>query len=325
MDKEGKIPLTLGVDLGGTKVKIALVDAKGKILSVHKYPTNAKKGPKKVISDLKNHVHEYLNKVPKKILSLGIGIAGQVDLKGVVQYAPNLHWRNVLLKEQLEDSLGMRVVVINDVRAATWGEWGFGAGIGINNLVVLFIGTGIGGGVVNGGNMLIGCNNIAGELGHTTLVINGRKCHCPNFGCLEAYAGGWAIAERAQEAVRADPKAGEHLLALAKSIENIEATTVSQAFREGNKLAHRLVEETVGYLAAGMVSIVNTFNPSLIVLGGGVIEGLPEQIGMIEQATRRKALEAAIANLKFVKAALGDNSGVIGAATLAQTKVWWAK
>ncbi|MFQ5987783.1 MAG: ROK family protein, partial [Dehalococcoidia bacterium] len=189
------------------------------------------------------------------------------------------------------------------------------------DLVVLFVGTGIGGGVVSGGRILEGCNNTLGELGHVTLVADGRKCRCPNLGCLEAYAGGWAIAERAREAVSANPGEGEALMSLAGNVGNITAATVSQASRQNDPLAKRLVEETGQYLGAGVVGIVNAFNPCLLVLGGGVIEGLPELINMVEEVTRKCALKPNLEKLKIVKAALGGKAGVIGAAALARNKV----
>jgi len=314
-------PLTLGVDLGGTKVETALVDAKGHILSVNRHPTNPEKGPEGVVADIMACVDGCLDKAAHEAEALGIGVAGQVDLAGIVRFAPNLGWRNVPLKEKLEKGLKLPVVVTNDVRAATWGEWCYGSGRGVDDLVVLFVGTGIGGGVVSGGRMLAGCSNAGGELGHITIVADGRRCHCPNRGCLEAYAGGWAIAERAQEAVRADLQAGQRLVSLAGSIENIKAATVSQAYREGDTLARRLVEETAQYLAAGVVGITNAFNPCLLVLGGGVIEGLPELVQTVEQVTRERALKAALEDFKVVKATLGGKAGVVGAAALAQRTV----
>ena len=175
--------------------------------------------------------------------------------------------------------------------------------------------------MISGGQLLEGCNNTAGELGHTTLIAEGRRCHCPNLGCLEAYAGGWAIAERAKEAVSANPQEGEKLTTLAGGVENITAATVSQAYRGGDPLSERLVEETGQYLAAGLVGIVNAFNPCLLVLGGGVIEGLPELIQIVEDIVRKRALRPSVEKLKIVKAGLGVRAGVIGAAALARRKI----
>ena len=163
-----------------------------------------------------------------------------------------------------------------------------------------------------------GNSNTAGELGHITIVINGRDCHCTNKGCLEAYASGWAIAVRAQEAVRANPQYGQQLLALAGTVEEISAGTVAQASADGDQLARALIEETAMYLAAGVVSIVNAFNPCLLVFGGGVIQGLPGLVSLINDMVRANALQAAVEGLRIEVATLGDRAGVIGAAALAQ-------
>ncbi len=314
-------PVTLGVDIGGTKTRSALVDANGRILSSCTGPTCLGKDPDAVIADLVGSIEKCVSEVEQDVGALGIGVAAQVDSEGVVISSQNLDWRNVPLKESVRKRLALSTVVVNDVNAAAWGEWLYGSGKGVDDLVVLFVGTGIGGGVVSGGKMLVGCSNSGGELGHITIVVGGRKCHCPNFGCLEAYAGGWAIAERAKHAVKAESHPGQHLISIAGSLERITAATVCQAFREGDDLARRLVEETGRYLGAGVVSIVNAFNPCLLVLGGGVIEGLPELIALVEKETRRKALESSLRDLKIVKAALGHDAGVIGAATLAQTLI----
>lgn len=314
-------PLTLGVDLGGTKVETALVDASGQILSSHRYPTNPKKGARRIMNDIAACVDQCLSKGEEEAQALGIGIAAQVNRSGVVISSPNLGWQNVPLREMLEEKLRLPVVATNDVRAASWGEWHFGAGRGFNDLVVIFVGTGIGGGVISSGRMLEGCSNIAGELGHITLIANGRNCHCPNRGCLEAYASGWAIAERAQEAVGDNPEAGKTLSSLAGSTENITGAVVNQAYREGDLLAFQLIKETAQYLSAGLVGIVNAFNPCLLVLGGGVIEANPEMIKTIEADIQKRALKPAAESLKVVKAALGNQAGIVGAAALAQNRV----
>jgi len=258
----------------------------------------------------------------KPARALGIGTAGQIEKdSGTVRLSPNLGWHNVPLQARLEEALALPVTVTNDVRAATYGEWLYGAGQGVADLVCLFIGTGVGGGVVSGGKLLEGCNNTAGELGHTTIIADGRQCHCRNRGCLEAYAGGWAIAERAQDAARSDPRAGQPLIELAGSIEQVTAATVTKAYVNGDSLAQRIVAETAQFMAAGLVGIVNAFNPCLLILGGGVIQGLPEYISLAEHALRLSALQAAVENLRIVIAALGNKAGVVGAAALAHNKL----
>jgi len=321
MKQENKDLLTLGIDLGGTKVKTALVDSKGKILSSHKYPTNPEKGVGGVIEDILKCIDGCLGDNIQRAEALGIGIAAQVDLKGNVINAPNLRWHNIPLKKILEEKLRLPVFVLNDVNAATWGEWRYGSGKNVSDLVVIFVGTGVGGGVISGSKMVIGCNNSGGELGHITIVLDGRQCHCPNKGCLEAYTGGWAIAERTQEAVRANPKNGKQLISLAEAIENITAKTVGDAYYKKDPLSIQLIEETIQYLAAGIVSIINAFNPCILILGGGVIEGMPELISEIEKIVKEKALESSLIDLKITKAALGGDAGVIGAAIFAQNEI----
>jgi glucokinase len=314
--------LTLGVDLGGTKIETSLVDTTGHILASHRRPTQPEKGPDGVIGDIIECVKNCLGEASKSAQALGVGMAGQIEkYNGIVRFAPNLGWRNVPLGAMLEEALVLPVEVTNDVRAATYGEWIYGAGQGVDDLICLFVGTGVGGGIVSGGKLLEGCNNSAGELGHLTIMTDGRQCHCRNRGCLEAYAGGWAIAERAQEAVRSDPKAGQSLITLAGSVERITAATVTEAYANGDHVAQLIVEETAHFLAAGVVGIINAFNPCLLVLGGGVIQGSPMYLSMVERAVRINALEAALEGLRIVTAALGNKAGVIGAAALARHRL----
>ena len=315
--KAAERPFTIGVDLGGTKIKTAVVDSQGYIVSTSKRPTNPHEGPETIIHKILVGVDECLQQ-HEGIEALGVGVAGQGDRHGVVQYSPNLKWRRVPLKAKLERALKLPVLVTNDVNAATIGEWRFGSGRNVKDLAVVFVGTGIGGGVIVGGKALSGCSNTGGELGHITIVAGGRRCHCPHEGCLEAYAGGWAIAERAQEAVKKTPTLGQQLTSLAQGIENITAETVSHAFHAGDALACRIIAETGEYLAAGAVSIINAFNPCVLAFGGSVIEGLPELIGVVNRVVRQKGLEAAVENLRIVKAALGNDAGVIGVAALAR-------
>lgn len=314
--------LTLGVDLGGTKVLVALVDPAGEIVASFRHPTQAESGFERVVEAIVESVHECL--VQAGIAgagALGVGVAGQVERHtGAVRFAPNLGWRDAPLRLELERRLSLPVAVLNDVRAATWGEWRHGAGRGVDDLVVLFVGTGVGGGIVSGGRVLEGCGNSAGELGHLTIVAGGRKCRCPNRGCLEAYAGGWAIAERARDAAQADGATGRALVARAGGIERITAATVTDAWHAGDPLAIRIVEETAGYLAAGIVAIVNALNPCTLVLGGGVLEKVPEYVGRVEPLVRASALGSAVEALRIVPATLAGSAGVIGAAAVARER-----
>ncbi len=314
---------TLGVDIGGTKILTALVDPSGIILSSHYQLIDPNKDPAGTIQNILDSVQICYRQSGKNAVAMGVGVAGQIDkINGVVRSSPNLpDWKNVALRNGLQSGLGIPVSINNDVRVITWGEWQHGAGMGEVDLVCLFVGTGVGGGVVSGDRLFEGHSNTAGELGHMTVLAGGRQCHCSNQGCLEAYCGGWAIASRAQDAVRANPKEGETLIKLAGNIQNISAITVSQAFANHDSLAQGLVKDTALYLAAGLVSIVNAFNPHVIILGGSVIEGIPDLVAMADKQVRSLALPTPVEDLKITIATLGSKAGVIGAASLARTLI----
>lgn len=318
-DMENESQLTLGIDLGGTKILVALVDEGGHVVASRRCPTRADRGFDGVVDGIVGCVGEIHEEAGRLAGAVGVGVAGQVAPgTGVVRFAPNLGWDDAPLGAALAERLGMPAVVLNDVRAATWGEWRHGAGRGVEDLVVLFVGTGVGGGVVSGGGMMNGCSNTAGELGHTTLVADGRACRCPNRGCLEAYVGGWAIAERAREAVAENPTAGRALVERAGSTADITAATVTEAWRAGDPLAGSLFDETSRYLAAGLVGVVNAFNPCMVVLGGGVMDAVPEYLAAVTEPVRARALEAATGELSVVAAELGPDAGAIGAAAFAR-------
>ena len=312
----------IGVDLGGTKVEIAQVNGSGRLLERLRRPTLVQGGPEGVREEIVAAVKNLRDKAASPPVGVGVGLAAQIDPEqGMVHFAPNLGWRNVPFQEDLGKALGLPVVVTNDVRAATWGEWLHGAGRGCDDLVCLFVGTGIGAGVVSGGRMVSGCSNTAGEVGHMTIDLHGPSCTCGGRGCFEALAGGWAMARDAREAVSADPSPGASLLKLAGGRpEAITAEMVSLAAKEGDPLARRLIDSVVQALIAGCVSVVNAFNPCRLVLGGGVMEGSPELVERIDRGVRQRALSAATQLLQILPAQLKGDAGVIGAAVLAMQR-----
>lgn len=313
--------VTVGIDLGGTKVAIALVDADGNVVATARNSTGITAHPDATVAAIATSVREIRASVAEaRAIGVGVGAAGQIDpATGTVRASPNLPgWDNVPLQAELQQALDLPVVVTNDVQAASWGEWRYGAGQGVTDMVCLFVGTGIGGGVIAAGSLLTGCGGSAGELGHTIIERNGPECRCGNRGHLEAMAGGWAIARRVSEAVAADPEAGAALLALTEgSKDGLTAAHVSQAAHQGDPLAQRLVAETGDILSVGIASLVNAFNPCLVILGGGVVEGLPELVEMVQERVPRYALAVAAEPLRITKAALGEHAGVMGAAALA--------
>lgn len=313
----------IGVDLGGTKIEIAIVHANGALKDKVRIPTPSAETPEKVIDAIADAIKKLMQKhTDLKPWVAGIGVAGQVAKDGgVVTYAPNLEWHDVPLQQLLTGKLKLPVAVCNDVKAAAWGEWLYGAGVGCDNMICIFVGTGIGGAIVCNGKMLDGCNNTAGEIGHMTLLLNGPECHCGNKGCFEALAGGWAIARDAQKAIKNDAAAGAGMLQIAGGdINAVTGKTVTAAANEGDTLANKIIDGLVLALTAGVNSIINITGPCMVVLGGGVIEGMPELTGRVEKELQGRALKAAIEKASIVPAKLHNDSGVVGAAAMHYTK-----
>lgn len=310
--------VTVGVDLGGTKVDMGIVDGSGKMIRRELIKTN-KESPEAAVYDILQAI-ERLKTSQEEILVVGIGMAGQIDNQtGSVRFAPNLNWRNFPLGKALEEALKIPVKVTNDVRAAAWGEWLYGAGKGCDDLICLFVGTGIGAGIVSGGKMLTGSHNTAGEVGHMTIDLKGPLCSCGNYGCLEALAGGWAIAKRAKEMAIDDVSHGKQLLDLiGGTIDEIDARKVFKAYHLQSPIAIRVITEVKEALIAGIAGLLNAFNPAKIILGGGIITGVPDLIEVIRQGVAKRALKTSIEFLEIIQAELKGDAGIVGAAAFAK-------
>ena len=311
----------IGVDLGGTKTETALVDAQGQITGRQRTPTEAAKGPDHVIETIVSMVEtHYLRNADLPVCAIGIGVAGQVDSEqGIVRRAPNLDWRDFPIRERLEAALRLPVAALNDVQAITYGECRCGVGLGARNLVCVFAGTGVGGGIVIDGKLVRGTSGNAGEFGHMTIDRDGPVCSCGNRGCLEAFVGGWAVARRAREAAAAEPTRAAALLRLAGGTSaDITAALVAKAAAQGDAFARALVAEIGTALGVGLASVADALNPELLILGGGIVEGMPDLVEIAEQELRRRALAAALQPLRVVRSELGADAGVIGAALFAR-------
>ena len=311
--------LTIGIDLGGTKTLIGLVDNFGNIVAKTLMRTPVDAEPDDAIDFIIDGIKHLSSN--NTIQAIGIGIAGQISKEtGVVYNAPNLpKWINVPLKQKIHQILDVPVAVTNDVRAAAWGEWLFGAGRNSSDIVCLFVGTGIGGGVVCAGQMLEGTTNVAGELGHITIDLNGPICSCGNRGCFEAIASGWAIAKRIKTLASQDlPNRQQLLNTLTCQIEDLDARMVFIAAEQELSLAVQVVKEVEAALIAGIIGVIHSFNPERFILGGGVIDGHPYLIDVIRKGVYQHALKASVANLEILPAQLGVLAGVIGAASYAR-------
>jgi glucokinase len=310
--------LYAGIDIGATKVLCGLVDARGRVVVRSDRRVHRNDGPKGVVAAVLDELASF-GPALRSVVGAGVAVAGQVDARrGVVLYAPNLRWRNEPLGPRLAHELHVPVTLENDVRAATWGEWKHGGARGVDNLVCVYVGTGVGGGLVVDGHLLRGAVGAAGEIGHLTVVAGGRKCTCPNRGCLEAYVAGWAIAERAREAIRAAPEEGEALVQRAGSARRVDAATVTAAARDGDPLSVGLMQETGRILGAGAVGLVNSLNPDRLLLGGGMLEGWPDLVRQVREAVRWGAQPPAARAVRVARARLGPMASVVGAAWIAR-------
>lgn len=309
----------IGVDLGGTKIEIALVDNKGQASGSIKIPTNVAGGHTAIENDIVNIVEELKKLAHGKVFGIGIGVPGQINPEnGVVRFAPNLRWENVPLQQNLADKTKLPVAITNDVRAATWGEWLHGAGKGSPDIVCLFVGTGVGSGIVSAGQMLHGFTNSAGELGHMIIQMDGPICTCGSRGCLEALASGWAIAKKAKQLIKENHEAGKNLLERAHGkLEDVTTKMVVEAYRDKDLLADELIVGMFHALTVGCINIANAFNPERLILGGGVLSGLPEAIDHVNDGIKKYALRSASSEIKVLPAKLTKDAGAIGAGTVA--------
>ncbi len=309
-------------------MRIGVVDDAGKVLEKISVPTSVEVGANAIITNLATEIsnlkHRFENHSTTLSLSaIGVAAAGQVDAEtGTIKFGPNLHWNNVPIAYELQKILKVPVFVANDVRAATFGEWRFGSAKGMKDYICLFIGTGIGGGIVSGGILMAGSNNSAGEIGHMVISGQGELCTCGNFGCWETEAAGWGIAKLTQEAIRKDPKKGSKILSLANDeFDQVNAKHLFQALMDHDSLAEFLMRGIEKALIDGSTSLVNIFNPECLVFGGGIIEGAPWLIDVIDKGVRRHALKSATEKLKIFPAQNFKDAPIIGIATMARERI----
>ncbi len=315
---------SVGIDLGGTKVLIALVDREtGEVLSSVKKKTKKDKGPKNIIRKMTDGVEELLEEMSvlkDEISSIGIGAAGQIDREnGILIGAPNLDCYDLNIREFISSNFDLPVFLGNDVEIATIGEMKFGAAKGCDDFVCVFVGTGVGSAIVKDGKIIHGATGTAGEIGHIIVDLNGRPCACGAHGCLEAYASRSAIERRIEGAL----KKGRHsvILDYMESGKSMTSSMIQKSIERDDELVKACVDEASEYLSGGIASIINFVNPKLIVLGGGLIEAVDYFYKNTIKKAKAKSLPVPASKIEFKKAALGDFSGVIGAAFLEDGKL----
>lgn len=315
----------LGIDLGGTKTLAAVVDvATGEVIASERKRTRAEKGQEYVAQHVIHLSHAALEaaKMPSgsTIAGIGIGAAGQIDRKnGVIMDAPNLGVKDMPMAEILNKEFGKPIAVGNDVEVAALGEYVYGAGRGYSTFVVIFVGTGIGGGIVQSGRLYSGLTGTAGEIGHMTIQAGGRLCPCGSRGCLEAYASRTAITRAIMAEIHHGRKSiltDEAELQLSEGETIIRSGLLANALNHGDALVKEIVVEAADFLGYGLASVLNFYNPECIILGGGVIEAIDLLFESAVNRARNTALADPGRKTKIIRAKLGDFSGVVGAACL---------
>lgn len=311
----------IGIDVGGTNVKIALVDDNGKIIYSNSVPTYAKMGYEYTVNNIKQAIKDLMketNTTPSDIEGIGFDFPGQVDCKtGVVKLAPNIPgWVNVPIAQMIEDEFHIPTRIDNDVRCAALGELKFGAGRGCENFICITVGTGIGSGIVINGKVVRGATNAAGELGHIKLQMNGGPiCGCGDTGCLEAFASGPAIVAMAQEYIKGGKSTKFREMAAVEGGE-ITPYMVAKAAEEGDPVAKRIFEIVGEYIGIGLTSVINLLNPERVIIGGGVAESGELLLGPIRKTIKERAMVVAGNAVEILPAQLGNSAGVIGASML---------
>lgn len=314
-------PLTLGIDIGGTKVAGGVVDGSGTVLARARRDTPHRSKSPRVVEDTIASVVEELRGLHPEVAAVGIGAAGFVaEDRATVVFAPHLSWRNEPLRDQLGDRLGLPLVVDNDANASIWAEYRFGAGRGESHLVMVNLGTGIGGGIVLGGQVVRGRHGIAGEFGHMQVVPDGIRCQCGNRGCWEQYASGNAIVREARALMSAgSPVITDVFAEVCGSAETLTGPAVTEAAQRGDRLAIELISEVGRWLGIGIANLAAALDPGTFVIGGGVSAAGDLLLDPAREAFRRQLTGRGYRpEANIVAAALGNDAGVIGAADLAR-------
>ncbi|WP_392542328.1 ROK family glucokinase [Oryzobacter telluris] len=315
-------PLAIGIDIGGTKVAGGIVDADGVVRRRTRRDTPHRSTSPRVVEDTIVSVVEELLESGDDIAAVGIGAAGFVAAdRATVVFAPHLSWRNEPLRERLGERLALPIFVDNDANAAVWAEHRFGAGRGESHLVMVNLGTGIGGGIVLDGRVFRGRFGIAGEFGHMQVVPDGIRCECGNRGCWEQYASGNALVREARALMSAgSPVVSDLFERVGGRPEDLTGPLVTEAAKDGDPLARELLGEIGRWLGIGMADLAAALDPGTFVIGGGVSAAGELLLAPAREAFRRQLTGRGYRpEAQIVSAELGNEAGLVGAADLART------
>lgn len=309
--------LFIGVDLGGTKIYTAIADSNGNTLNEEIVATEANKGPEQIMDKIINSIKKVSENIDmKRVKAIGIGSPGPLDVKnGLIVCPPNLPIRNFNVVEAIKNEFNIPTFLDNDANAATLGEYIFGAGKGMDNMVYITASTGVGGGAILNGKIYRGSTSNALEVGHTTVNPVGRACGCGNKGCVESMSSGIYIEKMAKDIVTEGKET---------SLRDYEEITAKEVFTEaskGDEVSKYILSETLSYLGVAVANCANIFDPDKIVIGGGVTKGGQIVFDNIDKEMQDRCLEPIRENCKVEKALLGEKAGVLGAVALAITEV----
>ncbi len=312
----------VGVDFGGTKILAAVFDSSLKCLGRTKASTKSERGTESVIERISRCVQDVVDECDlnlKQIRAVGIGAPGAVNPEsGEVIFAPNLEWEDVPLKKELEKKLDVPVFLENDGNICTLGVYETELKGKPRNVVGIFLGTGIGGGIIIDGKLYSGFNRTAGEIGHMVIEAGGPKCGCGNRGCFEALASRTAIFRKIQAAVKDGQKTVLTEI-LGEDLKDLRSGDLRKAIRKGDKFTEKIIEEAAEYTGIAVANLINVLNPEVVVLGGGVIDALEdEMMAIIVETAMDNAMNGTTKGIEIIASKVGDDAGIIGAAVLAR-------
>lgn len=312
----------VGVDLGGTKILGGVFTNSLKCVGRSKMSTKAERGPESVIERIAHCVQDVVDECDltlKQVRGVGIGAPGSIDSEnGRVMFAGNLGWKDVALKKELEKQLELPVFLHNDCNVCTLGVYEVELEAKPRNMVGVFLGTGIGGGIVIEGKLYQGFNRTAGEVGHMVLEVNGPKCTCGNRGCWEAFASRSALFRQVQDAVKDGQKTILTEM-LGNDLKDLRSGDLRKAVKQGDKLVEHIVEDAAKYTGIAVANLINVINPEVIVLGGGLMDALEnEMMPMVVETAREHAFPGTDKGVKILASKLGDDAGITGGAVLAR-------
>jgi len=312
----------LGIDLGGTKVVAAVLDDEGRIVGRARAKTRAWRDEEEVFATIASVGRRAIEKAgidSAELAAVGIGAPGPIDFDtGYIIETANLKFKNFPLGPRLAEEFGRPAIVENDVNAGVYGEFRAGAARGANDVLGMFIGTGIGGGLIANGALYRGFSKGGGEVGHIIVEAGGPRCGCGNRGCLEAVASRTAITRDIRKAIKRGRRSSVSK-ALTRQTDSLSGKELKAAYDSGDELVRKIIHRSAKLIGMGIGSLLNVLGSEIVVLGGGVVEAFGDDfVARIERAARGIAFEINTKNVKFARAALGDDAGVIGAAMLAR-------